>query len=95
MEYEFEEQHIMSNPVEDAKKFTLKQMIIENVGADPFLHECINNFFDNFNKTLDEKIDFLSSLVNNKTLFNKFTKEIVKPVDVEEVFEKYNKLLII
>ena len=93
MEYEVEEQHIMFNPAEDAKKFTLKQMIIENAGADPFLHECINNFLDNVNKTLDEKFDFLSSLVNNKILFNEFTKEIVKPVDADEIFEKYNKLL--
>ena len=93
MEYEVEEKHEIFNIDEDAKRFTLKQLIEKSTVPDPFWENCINNFFNKINKTEDEKINFLQKLSLNQHLFNKFTKEIVKPLDVEQIFEKYNKLL--
>ncbi len=46
MEYEVEEQHEMFNIDEDAKKFTLKQLIKENAGPDPFWEDCLIKYFD-------------------------------------------------
>ena len=40
-----------------------------------------------------EKIDFLSTLILNKDLFNEFTKEINKSVDNNNLFEKYKDIL--
>lgn len=72
----------------------LQQLIEENSGSDPFWRECLNNYFKNVNKTEKEKVDFLSNLSNNKNLFNEFTKEIVNPINVDEIFEKYKTLSI-
>lgn len=93
MEYEVEEKNEIFNIDEDAKRFILKQLIKENAGPDPFWEECINDFFNKINKTEDEKIDFFKKISLNQHLFNEFTKEIVKPLEVEQIFEKYNRLL--
>ena len=65
----------------------------ENAGPDPFWEDCINDFFNNVNKTEDEKIEFLKNLSLDQHLFNEFTKEIVKPLNVDQIFEKYNRLI--
>ena len=72
----------------------LQQLIEENSGPDPFWRDCLNNYFKNVNKTEKEKVEFLSNLINNKNLFNEFTKEIVNPINVDEIFEKYKTLSI-
>ena len=78
---------------QEAKKITLEQMIKENAGSDPFWEECINDFFNNVNKTEDEKIEFFKKLSLDQHLFNEFTREIVKSLNKDQIFEKYNKLL--
>ncbi len=93
MEYEVEEQHIVSNPAEDARKWTLKQLIKENAGEDYILEYNLVKYFDNVNKTVDEKIQFLNKIVLDQYLFNEFTKEIAELLKADEIFEKYAKLL--
>lgn len=92
MEYEVEEQH-KSFKDEDVLKITLQNLIKDNAGGDPFWEDCLIKYFDNVNKTEIEKVKFLYNLSLNKGLFNEFTKEIVKPLNVDEIFEKYNRLL--
>lgn len=93
MPYEVEEKLIIPDSEQETKKFTLKQLIKENAGPDPFWEDCINDFFNNVNKTVDEKIEFLKNLSLDQYLFNEFTKEIVKPLNVDQIFEKYNRLI--
>lgn len=93
MPYEVEEKIIIPDSEQEAKNFTLKQLIKENAGPDPFWEDCINDFFNNVNKTVDEKIEFLKNLSLDQHLFNEFTKEIVKPLNVNQIFEKYNGLI--
>ena len=91
--YEVEEKIIIPDSEQEAKKFTLEQMIKENAGPDPFWEDCINDFFNNVNKTEDEKIEFFKNLSLDQHLFNEFTREIVKSLNKDQIFEKYNKLL--
>lgn len=93
MEYEIEENIIIPDVEQDAKKFTLELLIKENAGSDPFWEECLTDFFNNVNKTEDEKIEFLKKLSLEQHLFNEFTKEIVRISNADKLFEKYNKLL--
>lgn len=73
-------------------KYTLDELIEKNATSDPFWKECLTKYFENLNKEESEKINFLHKISLNKSLFNEFTKEIVKPINVEEIFYKYNKL---
>lgn len=78
----------------DKRKFTLEGLIESNTNpGDPFWKECLSKYFNQINKPEIQKIDFLYSLTLNKKLFNEFTREIVKPVDVEEIFERYKKII--
>lgn len=93
MEYEVEEQHIVSDMAEDAGKWTLKQLIKENAESDSSLEDCMIQYFANVNKTVDEKIQFLNRIVSDQYLFNEFTKEIAESLNADEIFEKYKKLI--
>lgn len=73
---------------------TLEKLIGSFIGNDPFWEDLLKKYFDKLtNISEDEKIKFLKKLSLNQHLFNDFTKEIVKPSDVNQIFEKYNRLL--
>lgn len=65
------------------------QIINDNYGVDPFWKDALNNYFEKVNKTETEKVNLLSSLIKNDTLFNEFTKEIISPSNADDIFEKY------
>ena len=83
---------IFNKNKEKESKYTLQELIEKNATSDPFWKECLTQYFENLNKAESEKINFLHKISLNKSLFNEFTKEIVKPINVEEIFDKYNKL---
>lgn len=71
----------------------LEQLIEEYSDLDPFWADCLKNYFKKVNKTEKEKFEFLSNLtMMNITLFNEFKKEIVNPINVDEIFEKYKEI---
>ena len=73
---------------------TLEKLIESFIGNDPFWKDLLKEYFNKLtNISEDEKIEFLKKLSLNQHLFNDFTKEIVKPLDVKQIFEKYNRLL--
>lgn len=73
---------------------TLENLIESFIGNDPFWKDLLKEYFNKLtNISEDEKIEFLKKLSLNQHLFNDFTKEIVKPLDVKQIFEKYNRLL--
>ena len=73
---------------------TLEKLIESFIGDDPFWKDLLKEYFNKLtNISEDEKIEFLKKLSLNQHLFNDFTKEIVKPLDVKQIFEKYNRLL--
>ena len=82
---------------EENKKYNensiLLNLIKDNSGPDPFWEDCLIKYFENVNKTEQEKIEFFSNLINDKELFNEFTKEIVGPSNLDELFDKYNKIM--
>ena len=60
---------------------------------DPFWTMALNNFFNELSDISDdEKKSFLVDLVQNKDIYNEFTREITKPENVKEVYDKYKKL---
>lgn len=93
MEYEVEEKIKIPSTEQIVKEFKLETLIKENAGPDPFWKDCIKEFFNKVDKTLDEKIEFVKKISLDQNLFNEFTKEIVKKLDANQIFEKYNKLI--
>lgn len=89
MEYEEEEYFEMSNIEEEAKKFTLINLIKKNAGLDPFWADCFINFFNQVNKTENEKLEFFKKLILDKNLFNNLSKDILKTSNSDELFENY------
>lgn len=75
--------------ITNTKANDLKQLINDNYGVDPFWKDALNNYFEKVNKTETEKVDFLSNLIKNDTLFNEFTKEIISSSNADDIFEKY------
>ena len=70
---------------------TLDSIIKRIADNDLFWETTLKNYFGTLtNKTENEKIKFLNNLATNKILFNEFTKEITKPHNPEELFNKYN-----
>lgn len=70
-------------------KDELQQLIDDNYGVDPFWRDALTSYFEKVNKTETEKVNLLSNLIKNNTLFNEFTKEIISPSNADEIFEKY------
>lgn len=75
--------------ISNATTNNLQQLINDNYGVDPFWKDALNNYFEKVNKTETEKVNLLSSLIKNDTLFNEFTKEIISPSNADDIFEKY------
>lgn len=76
------------NTAESKAEITLKNLIKEN-SLDPFWADCFTNFFNQINKTEDEKLEFFKKVLSNKELFNNFSKDILKTSNKDELFEKY------
>lgn len=71
----------------------LDDVINKVVNGDPFWKNAIIKYFDSLtNKNDNNKIKFIKKLVLNKDLFNEFTKEILNPINSEEIFDKYNNM---
>ena len=71
---------------------TLKDVInhITDKDKDPFWTITITNFMGKISDTSEEdKINFLIEIVQDKNLFNEFTKEILHAVNPRELFERY------
>ena len=65
---------------------------ITNPSIDPFWTTTLSNYFQKLNEiSEEEKIKFLIELVQDKNLFNEFTKEIVQTQNVRETYDKYKK----
>ncbi len=72
---------------------TLEKVIESFIGNDPFWKDLLKEYFNKLtNISEEEKISFLKKLASNKNLFNEFTKEILKTVDKDELFDKYNNI---
>ncbi len=65
---------------------------ITNPSIDPFWTTTLSNYFQKLNEiSEEEKMKFLIELVQDKNLFNEFTKEIVQTQNVRETYDKYKK----
>lgn len=72
---------------------TLDDIINKITNVDSFWKITIKKYFDSLtNKNDNDKIKFINKLVLNKDLFNEFTKEILNPINSEEIFDKYNNM---
>ncbi len=66
---------------------------VTNPAVDPFWTTAISDFFQKLNEVSEEdKMRFLIELVQDKTSYNEFTREITKPENVNEIYEKYSKI---
>lgn len=81
--------------IPNTKANDLQQLINDNYGDDPFWRDAINSFFEKVNRSEIEKVNFLSNLVKNSTLFNEFTKEITSLSNADDIFEKYQNITMI
>ena len=81
----------------ESKEFVISLLdiidFISKQNEDPFWTKALINFFNNLNNISEsEKIQFLIEIVQDKNSFNEFTKEILKDVNINAVFDKYQKL---
>lgn len=81
----------------EPKRFeiTLTDIInyVTNPEVDPFWTEVLSNYFQKLEEINDdEKMRFLIELVQDKTSFNEFTKEIVQTQNVTKTYDKYKKI---
>lgn len=81
--------------IQNSKANELQQLINDNYGVDPFWRDALNSYFEKVNRSEIEKVNFLSNLVKNSTLFNEFTKAIISSSNVDEIFEKYKNITMI
>ena len=73
-------------------KITLIDIInyVTNPKTDPFWTITLTNYFQKLEQIDEaEKMSFLIELVQDKTSFNEFTKEIIKTQNVTETYDKY------
>ena len=73
-------------------KITLIDIInyVTNPKTDPFWTITLTNYFQKLEQIDEaEKMSFLIELVQDKTNFNEFTKEILKTQNVTETYDKY------
>ena len=82
----------------EPKKFeiTLKDIIdfIANPNTNLLLNITLFNFFNELIEVNEkEKINFLLGLIQEKSLFNEFTKEIEQLKNISEIYERYKKLV--
>ena len=71
-------------------EISLSDIISFITSADPFWTTALSNYLEKLNEISDEeKIRFLIELVQDKTSFNEFTKEIIKTQNVTETYDKY------
>ena len=67
---------------------------VTNPREDPFWTTTLINYF---NKLVavpnDDKVNLLIGLVQDRQIFNEFTKEIVKSNDVRGIYEKYKEIV--
>ena len=64
---------------------TLEKVIESFIGNDPFWKDLLKEYFNKLtNISEEEKISFLKKLASNKNLFNEFTKEILKELNIEK-----------
>ena len=81
----------------ESKKFEIELLdvinFVTNGSVDPFWTITLTNFFGKLNDISEkDKIKFLIELVQDKSLFNDFSKEIIKDFNVNETYDKYKKL---
>ena len=77
-------------------KITLIDIInyVTNPKTDPFWTITLTNYFQKLEQIDEaEKMSFLIELVQDKTNFNEFTKEILKTQNVTETYDKYKKIV--
>ncbi len=66
---------------------------IANPKDDLFWNKSLSNFFQKLEKIDEkEKINFLIELIQDKTSFNEFSKEIIKTPNIIETYNKYKKI---
>lgn len=66
---------------------------VTNPSIDPFWTISLTNFLQKLNNISEEdKIKFLIELVQDKNSFNEFTKEMIKPIDAIETYNKYKEI---
>lgn len=69
---------------------TLNEIIMKAVESDAFWSVKINDFLESLNTvSYDDKVLFMIKLINDKTKFNEFTKELTKSYDAVSLYELY------
>lgn len=79
------------------KKFEINLLdiinFITNPDIDSFWTVNFNNFFEKLSDVSEEdKKCFLIELVQDKNIFNEFTKEMIQNPNVKETYNKYKKI---
>ncbi len=70
---------------------SVDELIKKVSGPDPFWQNSIKKYFDNLDKTDEEKIIFLQNISLDKQVFNDFTKEINSVSNPNDIFDKYKE----
>lgn len=70
---------------------SVDELIKKVSGPDPFWQNSIKKYFDNLDKTDEEKIIFLQNISLDKQVFNDFTKEINSVSNPNDLFNKYKE----
>lgn len=81
----------------EPKKFEINLLDVINFivdsSVDPFLAANLTNYFEKLNDISEkDKIRFLIELIQDKSSFNNFTKEIIQNKNAKEIYEKYQKI---
>lgn len=74
-------------------KKLIEELIKKVSGPDPFWQSSIKKYFDNLNKTNEEKVMLLQKLSLEKQVFNDFTKDINSSANPNDIYDKYYKIL--
>lgn len=70
---------------------SVDELIKKVSGPDPFWQNSIKKYFDNLDKTDEEKIIFLQNISLDNQVFNDFTKEINSVSNPNDIFDKYKE----
>lgn len=67
--------------------------VITNSETDPFWTNVLNDSFQSFTEiSEEEKMEFLIELVQDKKIFNEFTKELIQTRNIKDMYNKYQSI---